>query len=76
MICPPFTFGSEQAAELYVDDQLDGQGVPTSRGLTRGVKAVTVDKVGSVSGLIRFDSESELGAEIIRSDHRSVGPHA
>ncbi len=68
---------SEYAAEMYVDDQLDGQGMPTSRGLTRGVKGVTLDTQGSVSGLIRFDSHYDhVGQKNIRSDHRSVDPHA
>jgi len=42
---------SELAAELYVDDLVDGQGLPIG-DLTEDEKCVRLDKVGSVSGLI------------------------
>jgi len=47
-----FSLGSEYAAAMYTDDQLDGQGRPTARGLTRGVEGVRVDIHRSVSGSI------------------------
>jgi len=47
---------SELAAELYVDDRVDGQGMPIAGGLTRVAFCVRLDKVGSASDVIRFDS--------------------
>jgi len=46
---------SEAAAEMYVDDRLTGDG-----------QFVTLDKPGSVSGLIRFDLVSSQAVRRIR----------
>jgi len=64
---------SELAAELYVDDKVDGQGLPIAC-LTEGGPSVRVDRSVSVSGLIRFDSPSQNQlthvSEILRRSFR------
>ena len=51
----PQLMGSERCSELYVDEGLTGDG-----------RCVRLDKVGSVSGLIRFDSAMPRPAQTMR----------
>ena len=56
----PPGIGTEMAAEMYVDDILDGQGQYLFRGiLTKDNEGVTLDRPRSVSGMIRFDEAEE-----------------
>ncbi len=57
----PVFMRSELAAEMYCDELLDGSGhpLPAWQGLTRVSQVIILDKLGSVSGLIRSDTPEE-----------------
>ena len=64
MRCPSPPIASERAAEMYVNEELDGQGEPQY-----------LDKVASVSGLVRVRVKLPLPVVRFQSNSSEGGPH-
>ncbi len=62
---------SETAAEMYVDEVLDGQGRPIAgTPLTPHEMCVTLDGSGSVSALVEVEGSHVWDDHIIEDQHR------